>query len=64
MPVRVEEVGVLPRAAGIPVFLMALGAFTSAAPKPEPAKDRPNIIICMTDDQGWGIPRTTRTRWV
>ena len=24
------------------------------APSPPPAAERPNIILCMTDDQGWG----------
>ncbi len=34
------------------LWIMTCGAASAAAPEEKPS--RPNIILCMTDDQGWG----------
>jgi len=36
---------------GAGVFLAAMGSTVDAQ---QPGRDRPNIVLCMADDQGWG----------
>ncbi len=36
------------------IVVALLGAACSQAPAPEPAQDRPNFVLIMADDQGWG----------
>jgi hypothetical protein len=46
--------GILCTMAGGLMLLATRGQADDSGPKKPPAADRPNVILCMTDDQGWG----------